>query len=180
MPNERAGDSQYGSTKKYATWISEELGADLFDRKNVAPSQINAYDVVVYGGGLYAGGISGVKLVTKNPPKNLVVFTVGLANPTTTDYSEILKKNFDPTQFKDIKVFHLRGSIDYKKLSPIHRIMMFMMKKFVMDKKTPDKRTDEDRAFLETYGGHVDFTERSAIKPLIDYIRTEYKECGVK
>ena len=73
-------DSKYGSTKKYATWISEALGADLFDRKNATLPKIRSYDVVVYGGGLYAGGISGVKLVTKNPPKNLVVFTVGLGN----------------------------------------------------------------------------------------------------
>ena len=52
--------SKYGATKKYATWISEELGADLFNKKRADPSQIKSYDLVVYGGGLYAGGISGL------------------------------------------------------------------------------------------------------------------------
>jgi hypothetical protein len=52
--------------------------------------QLQDFDVVIYGGGLYAGGIIGSKLVTKNPCKSLVLFTVGLADPLITDYSEII------------------------------------------------------------------------------------------
>lgn len=163
--------SKYGATKKYATWIAEELGADLLDRAEVKPEKISAYDIVVLGGGLYAGGISGVDLVTRNRPKKLVVFTVGLANPAITDYSDILKRNFDPLALDDIKVFHLRGGIDYKNLGIVHKVMMAMMKKLVMDKKPPHERSEEDRAFIETYGGKVDFTDRSAIAPIIRYVR---------
>ena len=163
--------SKYGATKKYATWISEELGADLFNKKRADPSQIKSYDLVVYGAGLYAGGISGLKFILQNRPKKLIVFTVGLSNPATTDYSSILKRNFDSEMLDKVKVFHLRGSIDYKKLGTVDRIMMAMMKKFVMDRKAPSDLTDEDQAFIKTYGGNVDFTDRSAIKPIIDYIR---------
>ena len=164
--------SKYGTTKKYAAWISEELGADLLDRTVVKPTQIGSYDVVVFGGGLYAGGISGVDLVTKHRPKKLIVFTVGLADPATTNYSNILKKNFDPTLLNEIKVFHLRGGIDYKRLGLVHRVMMAMMKKLVIDRIPPDKRTDENRAFLATCGEKVDFTDRSAIAPIVEYART--------
>jgi len=164
--------SKYGTTKKYASWISEELDADLLDRSTVRLEQISSYDIVVYGGGLYAGGISGVDLVTKNPPRKLIIFTVGLANPAGTDYSEILKKNFDPSLLSEIKVFHLRGGIEYKKLGVVHRVMMCMMKKLVIGKKSPDEYTEEDQAFNETYGGKVDFTDRNAIKPIVEYIRT--------
>ena len=50
---------------------------------------------------------------------------------------------------------------------------MAMMKKFVMDRKAPGDLTDEDRAFIKTYGGNVDFSDRSAIKPIIAYIRAK-------
>lgn len=72
------------------------------------------YDVVIYGGGLYASGILGVERVTKTPCKNLVLFTVGLADSTITDYSLILDKNLPSEIRKNIKVFHFRGGIDYK------------------------------------------------------------------
>ena len=166
--------SKYGATKKYATWISEELGADLFDMTNVKPSQISYYDVVVYGGSLYAGGISGIKFITKNKPQKLIVFTVGLADPATTDFSAILKRNFNPALLNDVKVFHLRGGIDYKKISIIHRIMMVFMKYFTLftlRKKSPEEYTEEDRLFFETYGKKIDFTDQLTIKPLVDYIR---------
>jgi hypothetical protein len=68
-----------------------------------------------------------------------------------------------------LKVFHLRGGIDYKKLGGIHRGMMAMMKKAV-SKKASVNRTGDDEIFLETYGGRVDFTDRSTITPLVEYV----------
>ena len=162
--------SIYGSTKRYAEWIAAELNASIFESSSVGPSQLMDYDVVVYGGGLYASGISGISLVTKNPCRELVVFTVGAGNPNHTDYSSILAKNFCPEMLSKIKVFHLHGGIDYQKLGIVHRIMMAMMKKIRIDSKPQNKRTDEDRAFLETYGSKFDFADKATIKPLIDYV----------
>jgi len=164
--------SKYGSAKQYAEWIAEELNASLFEAASMTPAQLLTFDVVVYGGGLYASGINGVKLITKNPCKSLVLFTVGLANPDTTDYSEILRKNFTQELLSKAKVFHLRGGIDYKKLNFVHRIMMAMVKKIKVDKKPPEQRSDEERAFLEAYGKKIDFTNKAAITPLVDYVRS--------
>ena len=163
--------SKYGSTKQYAEWIATELGASVFDVSSIKPSQLINYDVVVFGGGLYASGINGVKLVTKNPWKGLVVFTVGAGNPRNTDYSVILSKNFPNEILSKIKVFHFHGGIDYEKLGIIHRIMMAMVKKIRVNSKSARKRTDEDIAFLETYGSKFDFKDKASIKPLIDYVR---------
>ncbi len=163
--------SAYGTTKRYAEWIAEELNASLFEASGVKPAQLKEYDVIIYGGGLYAGGILGVKFVTKNPCKSLTIFTVGLADPETTDYSEILKKNFTPDFLSAAKVFHLRGGIDYKELGLIHKAMMAFMKKMVSN-QTEAEITEEDKYFLETYGGKVYFTDRETINPLVDYVRT--------
>ena len=105
--------SKYGTTKQYAEWIAEALNATLLEASAVKPAQLAEFEIVVYGGGLYAGGVDGVKLVTKNPCKQLIVFTVGLADPKTTDYTAILNKNFTAEQLSKTKVFHLRGGINY-------------------------------------------------------------------
>jgi len=164
--------SKYGTTKRYAEWIAEALDASLFEASNISPSQLTNYETVVYGGGLYAGGIIGVKLVIENPCKSLIVFTVGLANPDTTDYSKILEKNFNPELLSKINVFHLRGGIDYKKLGLAHKGMMALLVKFMVKRIPQEERTSEIQSMLDTYGKKVDFTDKATIKPLIDYIHT--------
>lgn len=163
--------SKYGATKQYAQWISDALGAALLERGAVKAKQLQKFDGIVYVGGLYAGGIAGVELVAKNPCPLLAVFTVGLANPALTDYSDILNRNFSPEQKEKMKVFHLRGAMDYGKLGPVHRGMMAMMKKMTIDSKAPEERTDEDRLMLETYGKSADFIEEASIAPLVEYVK---------
>jgi len=167
--------SRYGTTKKYAGWISEGLGAKLLKAEDVKPEQLLSYDIVVYGGGLYAGGIDGVGLVTKNRCKSLVVFTVGFTNPDTTDYSEILKKNFKQDILERTKVFHLRGGIDYQQLGLMHGTMMALRKKMI-EKKAESKLTDEDRLIIESYGRTIDFADKATIEPLVDYVRGQQQK----
>lgn len=162
--------SKYGSTRKYAEWIASALNADLFPSQTVKVKTLSQYDVVIYGGGLYAGGIAGVKLVTHNPCKNLIVFTVGLADPHTTDYSTIINKNFTPGLLAKTKFFHLRGGIDYKKLSPVHKVMMAMMKSMIQ-KKPESEREAEDKEFLDTYNSKVNFEDKQTIDSIIAYVK---------
>lgn len=164
--------SIYGTTKQYSKWIADELNANLFEASSVQPSQLMNYDIIIYGGGLYAGGIAGVKLVTKNPCKDLVVFTVGLATPEQTDYSGILKKNFTEEQLAKTKIFHFQGGIDYGKLQTIHKAMMGVVKRRC-EKSPIHERSNDDQELLDTYGKKVDFTNRKSIKPLIEYIHTQ-------
>ena len=163
--------SKYGYTKQYAQWIAAELGVSLFEASQIKPAQLAAYDVVVYGGGLYAGGINGVSLVTKNPCENLVVFSVGLADPHTTDYSEILAKNFPGETLTNTKVFHLRGGIDYTKLWFSHKVMMAIVRKMAA-KKAEAERNSEERGILEAGTVGVDFTDKCTITPIVEYINS--------
>lgn len=162
--------SKYGATRQYAEWIASELQADLAEAKSLDLNKFSQYQVVVYGGGLYAGGIAGVQRVLKQPCKNLVVFTVGLADPSITDYSEILQKNFKPERMASTRFFHLRGGIDYKQLGPIHKGMMAMMKRLIL-KKQESERDAEDREFLRTYNAAVQFTDKSSIEPLVTFVQ---------
>lgn len=163
--------SKYGTTARYAQWIAEDLGADCIPRDELTSERLAMYDVIVYGGGLYAGGISGVDAIVKQfdaiRDKTIVLFTVGLADPAQTDYSAICDKNI-PAAIRDrIQLFHLQGGIDYKRLSWIHKAMMAVMKRMTLRKAD---KNDEDRAFLETYGKAIDFTARENIKPLVNFV----------
>lgn len=158
--------SNYGATRKYAQWLAQELGADLLARKTVDGQLLAIYDCVIFGGGLYASGIIGSDLVAKNACQNLLVFTVGLAAPKETDYSAILKRAFPNPAYQPKKVFHLRGAIDYQQLSFIHRNLMKLLKKTI-EKKPKSELSSENKAILETYGQTIDFTEKSAILPIV-------------
>ncbi len=163
--------SKYGTTRRYAEWIAEALNAPLLEASGIGPGQLMDYDIIVFGGGLYASGILGVELVAKNPCKSLVVFTVGLATPEITDYSDILAKNFPAESLPDLKVFHLQGGIDYKKLGMVHKTMMALKKKEAAALPF-SQRTSDQHGLLETYGAQVDFTDKEKIQPLVDYVRS--------
>ncbi|HHW67744.1 MAG: hypothetical protein PWP07_207 [Epulopiscium sp.] len=168
--------SKYGSTKKYAEWIANALNCDLYECSKIKPESLLSYDTIVFGGGLYASGINGVSLITKNfqriKDKQIIVFTVGLSSTDEKEkFKPILEKNFTQEILNKIKIFHLRGGIDYKKLNFIHKIMMSMLKSIISRKK-PEEMTDEDRGVLETFGSKVDFTDQKTIEPIISYIQT--------
>jgi len=163
--------SNYGATKKYAQWIAEDLDADIFDVSEVKAAMLMDYDVVVYGGGLYAGQINGVKLVAANPVKKLVVFTVGLADPAITDYSDHLSNNFKPERLAELKVFHLRGAIELKKMGFSHKAMITIVKQLVAAKKSSDM-SGAEKAISELTGESVDFVDRGSILPIIEYVRS--------
>jgi hypothetical protein len=94
--------SKYGSTRQYAEWIAEELGADLIDAKarRLKLRDIRDYDTIIYGGGIYSGGIKGVELITKNWSKGLsekrvIVFAVGIAVDIEANREQCREINFE-------------------------------------------------------------------------------------
>ncbi|MBU5311152.1 flavodoxin domain-containing protein [Tissierella carlieri] len=167
--------SKYGSTKKYAEWIAKELEADLFESSEIKGEKLSEYDSIIFGGGLYASGINGIGIITKNfqdlKSKNLIIFTVGLAATDDKDiFKPIIEKNLTEEMRKEVKIFHLRGGIDYSKLNFLHKSMMAMLKRMVANKK-PEELSTEDKMMLETYGEKVDFTNIEAIEPLVSYVK---------
>lgn len=166
--------TKYGSTRRYAEWISEALNCDLFESSKFNIDKLADYDTIIYGGGLYASGINGIDFITKNfnklKNKKLIVFTVGLADPNIkSQFTPIINKNFTEEMLERMKIFHLRGGIDYKRLGLIHKSMMAMLKRMVKSKKE-EELTDEDRMMIETYGEVVDFTEKASIEPILAFV----------
>ena len=77
--------SHYGFTEAYAHWLAEDLSADLLEAGKVRREDLEKYGTIIYGGGLYAGGVNGISLLVKNAElllgKKLYLFTVGASDP---------------------------------------------------------------------------------------------------
>jgi len=163
--------SKTGFTKKYADWISEELSADIYEISNVTIDKLTDYETIICGGGLYAGGINGVKLITKNidklKDKNIIVFATGASPEREEVISEVRNRNFTPKQQESIKFFYLRGGFDYKKLKFIDKMLMILLKFILKSKKN---LTPDERGMLEAYNTPVDFTRKENIEEIISYV----------
>lgn len=163
--------SKTGFAKQYAEWIAGALEADLVPYKKVTVADLMAYDRIIYGGGLYAVGINGLKLIKKNldklSGKEIIVFAAGAAPGREAEIKEIKDNNFTAKEQKAIKFFYLRGGFDYSKLNLMDKLLMTLLK---MKLKNKSDLTADERGMLNTYDKPADFTRKSNIDPLLTYL----------
>lgn len=166
--------SRYGSTETYAKWIAEELGADLLPAKKVRPADFQRYTTIIYGGGIYAGSVSGLKLLAQNEEslrgKALYLFVVGASDPQDPENAKavraILEKSMPPALWGRLHITQLRGGLHYSKMSFLHRAMMGMMIK-MLKKKPEAELSPQDKGMIQSKEQDVDFTDRPGILPLV-------------
>ncbi|WP_298847051.1 flavodoxin domain-containing protein [Clostridium sp.] len=166
--------SKTGFTKKYAEWIGEALSADIFDVSKVDINIVTDYDTVIYGGSLYAGGIIGVKYITKNldkiKGKKVVVFATGASPSSDEVIREVKDKNFTLQEQKHLQFFYLRGGFDYSKINPFDKALMTLLKWKIKMKK---ELTPEAKGMLAMYDKPIDFTLRKNIDEIITYVNSK-------
>ena len=162
--------SCYGSTQAYAEYIAQELSCPAVSAKEVTRADVEGRELIVFGGGAYAGSIAGAKRAAKLEKyfgqAKLLCFTCGLADPAkakTQDEARALLNKAFPLH-AGMPVFCLRGNMDYARLSAGHRAMMAMLIAFLKRKK---ERSEEDEQLLATYGEKVEFLDLSTAQPLI-------------
>ena len=161
--------SQYGSTKRYAERLAEMTGIEAVDYKDA--KNINDYERIIYFGALYAGGVTGLKKTVSKiiPNQELVIITVGLANPTDSENVKSIRNSIKsqiPLEFYDeSKIYHLRGAIDYSQLGLKHKVMMSLLHSKV-SKMSESELNAEAKAMLETYGKQVDFVDFTTLEQI--------------
>lgn len=165
--------SQYGTTKRYAEKFSERTGVSCVSYENIKP--LSGYGLVIHFGGLYVGGVKGLKATVKalQESTKLIIVTVGLADVTNKENTSNIKKSIErqvpPRIMENTTVFHLRGGIDYQKLNFVHKTMMTLL--YNKAKNLPEEKKDaETRAMIETFNKAVDFTDYNALKAIMDVL----------
>ncbi|MDU5337186.1 flavodoxin domain-containing protein [Enterococcus sp.] len=90
--------SKYGATKKYAEWLASDLGCEILETKSARLADIEKYDVIILGGGIYASGIAGLSFIKKNysklKDKKIAVFAVGASLYDEEAMLAVKERNF--------------------------------------------------------------------------------------
>ena len=115
-----------------------------------------------------------LKKLTDLDNKELVISTVGLADPTDQEniinIEAHMKKQLSEEMFTKSKIFHLRGGIVYKDLNFKHKFMMKLV--YNKAKKIPvEERNAELKAMIETYNKEVDFVNFDELNKTIDILK---------
>lgn len=164
--------SKTGFTKWYAEIISKEVNGNLMDFKEVTAEIMSEYDVVIYGGGLYAGMINGYKkakvMFEKSSANSFILFaTGGTLNEATKEIDEIWKNNLSEEELESIPHFYMQGGICYEKMSFLNRTIMKMMSR-VLDKKKNKDSAEE--GFAQAIKSSYDIKAKEYVEPLIKYL----------
>lgn len=163
--------SKYGSTKKYAQWLGEELSCDLVETKKATVGQIEKYDVIILGGGIYASGIAGISFLKKNysrlKDKKIIVFAVG-ASPYDEKAMNALKERNFRNGLGDIPCFYCRGAWKEDIMSWRDRTLCNLLKKSVA-KKDPATYEPWEVALMQASGSNCDWTDKEYLEQIIQF-----------
>ena len=180
--------SKYGTTENYARLIAKALGADLFEAKKTKFRDIKGYDTVVFGGGIYSGGIRGIELITKNWYKGLcekkvVCFAVGITIDKEENREQCMDINFRKRFVIDaeedhgrddlsaselikekrlpIKCFFLPGAFDPGKVKGLDKFIIGITKKMIDD-------SPEGQQLLDYFNKSCDLVDYDSIKTVVE------------
>ena len=173
-------NSKYGYTKKYALWLAEKLNADICESKNLKNSLLNDYSTILFGSSLYAGGCKAAQLIVKHfeqiKDKKVALFTCGLMDvnkeSNIIEINKALDKIITPEIRNRIKIFHIRGGVDYSNLNFIHKMMMKAVYS-IASKKTENELTDMEKDIVEIFGQKIDFSDEKMLEPIVQYCLQE-------
>ena len=165
--------SKYGATKKYADWLIEETGFDCVETKNAKVVNLQEYDVIILGGGVYASGIAGLQFLKKNigqlADKKIVVFAVG-ASPYDEKAIQQIRELHFKNELSNIPLFYCRGAWDEEKMKFVDRTLCNMLKKAVA-KQNSEEYEPWQKALMGAVGQKCDWTNKSYLEPLLKYIQ---------
>ena len=153
-----------GFTETYANWIAEALNCEAVQLKKVNLNELTNYDVVVYGGWIMAGMVSGYDKIKALNLKKLYVFGVGMSVPS----DEVIVKMVEQNGLHKDNFFYFEGGYRPEKVGFFKRMMINMIKKNI--EKKPEK-SEEDLHMLETVKG-ADNTNKDAINMLVETIKS--------
>jgi menaquinone-dependent protoporphyrinogen IX oxidase len=164
--------SQTGFTKRYAEWITEKTGADIFDisdAKKKSDDFLKGYDAIVYAGWCNAGKVVKADWFLGKAPalkdKKLAVVAVGASPNDGPDVDITLNKLLNEEQKQYIKAFYCQGGIDYDKLKAPTRMVLKMFAKSLSKSKDP-----KTRETAEYISHSYDISDVKFVEPIVDYL----------
>jgi len=172
--------TKYGAAKKYAEWISEDLGCDLKDFDKMKKKDLEDYDVIVYGGGVHAGGIRGMDVYMKwlrkylflvdNPKKTFIFFACGINVQNFDARAELRNVNFSKKWLRGLTCYYFDGAYDPKLIKGIDKKIMSWARNMLANKGDLNM-TAEDKELLNKMDNGYSNIDRTQIEPLVTYVK---------
>lgn len=157
--------SNTGFTRQYAEWIAEDLNCPVMPIVDVRPANIQAADLIIYGGWVMANQITDLKHFQENQLPPLIVFAVG-ASPASDQVSQDLN---EANQLGDTPFYYFQGGLRREQLSWSLRLML-RVGSFVMKRQAKkDQRLQETVALMNQSN---EAANRQAIAPLVAKAKT--------
>lgn len=168
--------TRFGSTEKYAFEIAKQVQCSAVKSQNVTAEDLDHYDIIVFGSCLLEGQLTDAdkfqSWVEQYPNKKWALYTVGLSNPSLTNFTTLLSEQFSQVVLERVHFFHYRGSIQYKRLELMQDLIHRMKEKRVESlDQTP--LSDSNRELLQKYGTYFDMTDIGSIKDLVRWIKSQ-------
>lgn len=165
--------SKYGSTKKYAMWLSEKTGFLVMETKKAKIEKVSKFDTVILGGGVYASGIAGLSFLRKNidvlKNKRLIVFCVGASPYDESSFQEVIDRNMKD-KLKGIPCFYCRGGWDINSMTITDRVLCKALQKSIA-KKRPDELKGYEKALIDAKDDSCDWTDAEYLAPILDMLK---------
>lgn len=166
--------SETGFSQKYARWIGEELGCDAVKSAEVTKEKLVKSDVIIYGGGFYAGQIKGLKkfkeILGTEDLNKLAVFATGATPGTFTETIEkALDQNFTEEERNMIPAFYFQSGLNYENMSFKSKMLMKMFSSMMAKKKD---KTEEEEVMAKNLSKSSDLCRREYILPLTEHVKT--------
>ncbi len=162
-------------TKRYAEIIAKEVEAELLDFKFVTAEKMSEFDIVVYGGGLYAGMINGFKkakeMFVRSSAKKMVVFATGATpNEVNEKIDEVWKINLTEEEMASIPHFYMQSGLCYEKMSFPDKTLMKLMANMLSKKQDKDSvEAGQEQAIKSSYN----ISDKKYAQPVIEYLFNE-------
>lgn len=167
----------YGFSKKYALWLSKELGAKMIDVEKIEDEEradIEAYSDIIFISGIYGLQISVMPFIKGNynliKGKKIYILAVGL-HEDTPEYIEVLKNK---NGIKDTKLYYARGGWSEEDLTFQDKAQVRILAS-IRGAMNPEYKYFR-KMLKENLGKSIDYTDKKYIKQLILDVKNDNSE----
>ncbi|MEL7626453.1 MAG: flavodoxin domain-containing protein [Anaerolineaceae bacterium] len=164
--------SKTGFTEKYANWIGEELQCEVYPVENSNLVHLQDYNLVIFGGGVRAGKIDGVKFIDKFrnsfSGKKLILFATG-ATPTNEIEAIERVRSMNVPRNSGIPFFYFSSGFNYEKMKGLDKFFMSIARGMMRRMKDNE---DAQNSMVADMKNSYDHSSREYIKPLVDYVKS--------
>lgn len=164
--------SKTGFARKYAEIIGREVKADVLELDKTPVSKMSEYDAIVYGAGLYAGLINGLKkakeMFAQSTAGKFIIFATGATPNEAKDViDEVWKNNLSENELDAIPHFYMQGGLCYEKMGFFSKSLMKMMAK-TLEKQHGINSDDSSQGM--SLRGSYDISSKEYTKEIVKYL----------